>query len=336
MPESIQRSSPRPAVDRQLQGALDAIRSYVPGGMPSISAANLAVVREGFPGIPTDPETHFGRNGRFVVTSTYAPGVDEQAIALLVCRPADVDPVASIYYVHGGGMVLGSNVNGVDEMLDYADRLQLALVSVEYRLAPEHPYPAPVDDCFRGLACLLDDPGRLGLPERPIVVAGESAGGGLAAATVLRARDAGYDVTGQMLLAPMLDHRNDTESMRLLRDAGMWDRASNAFGWASLLAGLEAGAVVPPDASPALATDLMNLPASYLDVGGADGFRDEVMDYAARLSAAGNLVDLHLWAGAYHGFDGMSPTARVSRSARATRVAWLERLLLPTSVEHMR
>ncbi|MFB7893630.1 alpha/beta hydrolase [Microbacterium sp. NPDC056044] len=320
-------TGPAPAIDPELAPTLSALHAVVPGGLPSLSSENYAAIRAGFPGIPGAPAAHFSRAGKFDVEMAAVPGLDGGDIPLLICRPAGVPHRAAILYVHGGGMVLGSYVNGVDEMLDYADPLGLAVVSVDYRLAPEYPHPIPVEDCYASLAWLAEHATELDIPADRLIVAGESAGGGLAAATVLLARDRGsVAVFGQLLIAPMLDHRSDTPSMHLLQGAGMWDRNSNIFGWGALL-GSTGDAAVSPYASPALAADLSGLPPTFIDVGGADAFRDEAIDYATRISQAGGLTDLHLWAGGYHGFDGMVPQAQISRSARATRLAWLTRLL---------
>lgn len=321
-------TGPTPAIDPELAPALDIMKSSVPGGLPSLSADILPMVRAGFPGIPGPASDHFSRGGRFDVQEELAPGSgDNPDVPLLICRPSAGTARGCIVFIHGGGMVLGSNVNGVDEMLDYAEAEELTVVSVEYRLAPENPHPAPVEDCWTGLAWVADNVIRLGLSgEAPIIIAGESAGGGLAAATALLARDRGTThIQGQLLIAPMLDHRSVSVSMQLLGKAGMWDRESNIFGWSALLGGSEDD--VSPYASPALATDLTGLPPTFIDVGGADAFRDEAMDYASRLSRDGNLVDLHLWAGAYHGSDGIVPNAQVSVQTRATRAAWISRVL---------
>ncbi len=319
---------PTPAIDPELSGPLAAMNAIAPSELRRFSAANLTAIRDGYPGIAASPVDHFSRGGRFSVEETAAAGHgDAPDVPLLVCRPMAGDAQACIVYIHGGGMVLGNSSHGVDEILDYAERLCLTVVSVDYRLAPENPYPAPVEDCFNGVSWAAEHATELEVAANRLIVVGESAGGGLAAATVLLSRDRGGPaILGQLLIAPMLDHRSDSASMHLLRDAGMWDRASNIFGWASLL-GTMSPAEVTPYASPATATDLSAMPPTFIDVGGADAFRDEAIDYATRISQAGGLVDLHVWAGAYHGFDGMAPAALVSRSARATREAWLARLM---------
>ncbi|MEU4237275.1 alpha/beta hydrolase fold domain-containing protein [Actinoplanes sp. NPDC026619] len=153
------------------------------------------------------------------------------------------------------------------------------------------------------------------------------AGGGLAAGVTLMARDRGaLPIAAQVLIGPMLDHRNHSASSRQFAGVpAVWTREMNEFGWRSVLAGLDGP--VPAYASPALAEDLSGLPATYIDAGSAEVFRDEAVDYATRIWAAGGHADLHIWAGGCHGFDALFPTAPLSAGARRTRTDWLARLL---------
>jgi acetyl esterase/lipase len=143
------------------------------------------------------------------------------------------------------------------------------------------------------------------------------------------ARDRGTPaLAGQVLIGPMLDHRNDTASSHQYSgDPGVWTREMNAFGWRSLLGGLDGE--VPAYVSPALADDLSGLPATYVDAGSAEVFRDEAVTYATRIWAAGGRADLHVWTGGCHGFDALYPAAPVSAAARRARTDWLARLLGP-------
>src|SRR3984885_11444616 len=154
-------------------------------------------------------------------------------IALLVCRPAGLKTTAGGgFYIHGGGVVLGDNRSGMPVMLDWIEQVGVTVVSVEYRLAPEHPYPAPVEDCFAGLEWTAKHAAELGIEPGRLLIAGASAGGGLAAAVALLARDRGGPaLIGQMLGCAMLDDRNQTPSSYELDRQGMWDRTSNLTGW---------------------------------------------------------------------------------------------------------
>ena len=173
---------------------------------------------------------------------------------------------------------------------------------------------------------------ELGIDPARIIVAGASAGGGLAAGVTLMARDRGTPaIAAQVLICPMLDHRNvTTSSQQYSGGPGIWTREMNEFGWRSVLGDL-ADTDVPSYVSPAVADDLSGLPTTYIDAGTAEVFRDEDVDYATRIWAAGGQAELHIWAGGFHGFDALYPQARISATARQTRTDWLVRTLNPRS-----
>ncbi|MCK9898003.1 alpha/beta hydrolase fold domain-containing protein, partial [Frankia sp. AgB32] len=217
---------------------------------------------------------------------------------------------------------------GVHEPLDWAAELGLVVVAPDYRLAPEHPHPAPIDDCHAGLVWTAGRLAELGVTSGKLIVVGSSAGGGLAAARALMARDRGGPaLAGQLLIGPMIDDRNDTVSARQMAGLGIWDQTSNATGWTALLGAARGTDDVSPYAAPARAKDLAGLPPAFIDVGSAETFRDEDVAYASAIWAAGGSAELHVWPGAYHGFDQIVPQAAVSRAAREARVNWLRRLL---------
>lgn len=212
--------------------------------------------------------------------------------------------------------------------LAWARELDAVVVSVEYRLAPEHPYPAQIEDVYSGLVWTAEHAGELGADPERIVVAGSSAGGGLCAAPALLTRDRkGPRMLGQLLMCPMLDDRNDTPSAHQMAGLGIWDSQANETGWTALLGARRGGPDVPEHAAPARATDLTGLPPAFLDVGSAETFRDEVVTYASRIWQAGGVAELHVWPGGFHGFDGFAPQAALSHAARAAQLRWLRRLL---------
>jgi acetyl esterase/lipase len=271
------------------------------------------------------------RGGAFDLHARNVKGPpDEPKIELLVCRPtASPGPFATIYNIHGGGMVAGNNrtVELAGE-LDRAQQLGLAVVAVEYRLAPEHPDPAPAEDCYAGLLWLAENGRRLGLDPDRIVISGNSAGGGLAAGVALLARDrGGPPLLGQMLQCPMLDDRCDSHSALQMEAVGLWDRRSNVTGWTALLGERRGGNDVSCYAAPSRATDLSRLPPAFIDVGSVEALREEAVTYASRIWEAGGEAELHVWSGAFHSFDQWAPEAIVSRSAELARIAWLRRLL---------
>jgi acetyl esterase/lipase len=271
------------------------------------------------------------RDGAFDLVELMVPGPPGAPdVGLLICRPtATAGPHPIIYNTHGGGMVAGNNrtIELACE-LDRAAELQLAVVAVNYRLAPENPDPAPVEDCYAGLIWLSQHAADFGLAADRIIVSGNSAGGGLAAGTALLARDRGGPALfGQMLQCPMLDDRCATPSCLQMRDAGLWDGRSNLAGWTALLGPRRGTPNVSPYAAPARATDLSGLPPLFVDVGSAEALRDDAIDYVRRVWNAGGQAELHIWAGAFHSFDEWVPRARVSVAANRARISFLRRLL---------
>ncbi len=225
-------------------------------------------------------------------------------------------------------MVVGNNRAGVTVPLALAKELDAVVVSVEYRLAPEHRHPAQIEDVYAGLVWTADHAAELGADAERIVVSGTSAGGGLAAALALLTRDRqGPRPIGQLLMCPMLDDRNDTPSAHQMTGVGIWDRTANETGWTALLGASRGGPDVSPYAAPTRADDLTNLPPAFLDVGSAETFRDEIVTYANRIWQAGGAAELHVWPGGFHSFAGFAPEARLSRSALAAHLDWLRRLL---------
>ncbi|MYS93600.1 MULTISPECIES: alpha/beta hydrolase [Streptomyces] len=317
-----------PPFDPELAAALELIKDMI---SPGLTLDEIAEVRQG-PGIQLLADLDLTMGGTFEVEDRQVPGPQgEPDISLLICRPtvpatALARPV--ICHVHGGGLVIGNNRVGVDVPLAWAQALDAVVVSVEYRLAPEHPYPAQIEDVYAGLLWTADHAAELGADPERIVIAGGSAGGGLCAALALLTRDRkGPQPVGQVLMCPMLDDRNDTPSTYQMAGLGVWDRTANETGWTALLGSRRGGPDVPAYAAPARAEDLTGLPPAFLDVGSAETFRDEVVAYASRIWQAGGVAELHVWPGGFHGFDGFAPQAALSRSARAAHVDWLRRLL---------
>ncbi|PPL16249.1 alpha/beta hydrolase [Microterricola pindariensis] len=240
--------------------------------------------------------------------------------------PAEAAP--GVLGIHGGGLVLGTRFFGTGELIDLALRHGVVGVAVEYRLAPEHPGTAAAEDCYAALEWFAAHAAELGVDPERIIVSGASAGGGLSAAVALMARDRGGPaLAGQLLNCPMLDDRNETVSSRQYDGLGAWDRNNNDTAWNAVLGELRHSDAVSPYAAPARATDLGGLPPAYIEVGAAEVFRDEDVDYALRIWAAGGQAELHVWAGAYHGFSGFSPDAVVSQAALAARDSWIRRTL---------
>lgn len=257
------------------------------------------------------------------------PGGDMLGLLLYLPREAPT-PRPAILYIHGGGFVLGSAgmADGANRSL--AAELGCTIVSVDYRLAPETPHPGPVEDCHAALAWMYGNAADLGIDPRRIAVSGRSAGGGLAAALALLARDRGeLGVAFLHLMSPMLDDRTcERDDPHPFAGQFLWTPMHNRFGWSALLGGEPGRAEVSPYAAPARATDLAGLPPTCISVGALDLFVEENMEFARRLTRAGVPVELHVYPGAFHGFDAV-PTAQVALAAvRQSRDA-LRRALRP-------
>jgi acetyl esterase/lipase len=241
-----------------------------------------------------------------------------------VHRPAQLQtPAACLYSIHGGGYVLGSYV--MDDVVfdSYCNKFGCVGVSVEYRLAPETPYPGPLEDCYAGLAWTIAHAQELGINTARLGISGVSAGGGLAAALALLVRERGeFELAFQLLQCPMIDDRQVSESS-CYDDLLVWSRKANTFGWQCYLSDRYGTDDVPAHAAAARADDLSGLPPAMVITGGADGFRDENIEYARRLGQAGVPTDLCVIAGAPHGvqiFQGTTPARRWARAVEE----WLQ------------
>jgi acetyl esterase/lipase len=280
---------------------------------------NLGEIRAAIGGLELPPAP--GRAEHVV------PG--DPPVPVRVHRPPDLDgPAPCLYSIHGGGYVIGSYDLDSFMLDDLCPRLGIVGVTVEYRLAPETPYPGPLEDCYRGLQWTVDHADELGIDPDRIGITGLSAGGGLAAALALLARDrGGPSIAFQLLDCPMLDDRQTTWSSR--RDGlPVWSRRSNEFGWRSYLGELYGTDDVPATAAPARAPDLSGLPPAFVSVGSVDGFLDEDVDYALRLNHAGVPCELHVYPGAPHGYQ-IAVTAPLTVQSRRDVEDWLRRQMAP-------
>ena len=235
----------------------------------------------------------------------------------------------AVLHFHGGGMVAGSARMASFTVPAIVQAVNAVVVSAEYRLAPEVSFPDPQEDCYAALAWLFEHAEELGADRDRIVLMGESAGGGLAAALALMARDRGeYRLKGQVLIFPMLDHRTGGEEDRWRNPTTgefVWTRTANQIGWKALQGDYTLDDERKSWFSPALAEDLSGLPATYIAVGALDLFLDENLDYARCLSACGTPVDMNIYAGAPHGFQLAAGTDVALRADADLRAA-LQRL----------
>ena len=301
----------RALLDPELRGILDVFE------LPTMDAQTVAAIRSApFPAQPLSDAVER--------TQHLVPG--DPSVPVRVHRPVGHEgTLPAVVTIHGGGYMIGSY--DMDSMvLDrWCPAMPLIGVSVEYRLAPETPYPGPLEDCFAALRWTHEHADELGIARDRIGVYGLSAGGGLAAALALLARDRDVPFAFQLLDCPMLDDRQGTPSI----DADglyVWNARSNSFGWRSYLGDLYGSDDVPAYAAAARATDLSGLPPTCIVVGSIDGFRDEDVTYAQRLNQAGVPCELHVLAGLPHAYQ-MAPDAAAVRLAAHGIDDWLARQL---------
>lgn len=314
-------------VDAELRGALDLTQSMLGQDfMGTLDAPRRRARFDEFLRQVIPPRRLFPE---VVRTDLKIPGhAGDADVAVRTYRgPAVPTKAPGILFIHGGGFNIGSVEQEDNAAAFLASQLGVVVVSVDYRLAPEHPHPAPVTDCYAALSWMATEATRLGIDPARLAVYGHSAGGGLAANVALMARDRGsLRVAYQMLCYPMLDHRMSSPSIASLSGLGVWDRGANAEAWKCLL-GASPDRNSPAYAAAASASDVKGSPPTYVDVGDLDILLDEDVAYAQRLMQAGVEVELHVYPGAYHGFDAFSPTAAVSQKAVQSRLAALRRAL---------
>jgi acetyl esterase/lipase len=309
-----------PPFDRELGSRLDSF-----GIPPTLLPEHL----EGLRGPGFTPSLAQLIEGRPIVHEEHTvPGPGGDLLLSVFRRVDHTTPGVGFYFTHVGGMIFGDRFVGVAPIVDYVLELDAVVVTVEYRLAPEHPAPAAVEDGYAGLTWTAAHADELGFDATKLIAVGASAGGGLAAGITLLARDnGGPALAGQIVMYGMLDEANDSISSRQIDGIGIWDRTSDDTGWDLYLGDRRHTDRVTQYESPARATDFSSLPPTYVEVGSTDVVRDENIALARSIWTDGGEAELHVWPGGYHLFELLAPDAALSRQAKATRGAWLRRLL---------
>jgi acetyl esterase/lipase len=256
------------------------------------------------------------------------PGAGPVQVRLFRPSSPAAGPAPLLLWVHGGGLVSGAPEQDDRTSTTFARELGVTVAAVRYRLAPEHPGPAAVEDAYAALRGLHARADELGIDPARIAVAGASAGGGIAAALAQLAHDRDeVPIAFQLLVYPMLDDRTVTRRDHDTTGVRVWTRRSNRFGWTSYLGGPPGAEVVADYLVPARRRDLGGLPPAWIGVGDLDLFHDEDLAYAERLRAAGVPCEVHVVPGAFHGFDALFRDKPVSRGFLGTQVAVLREAL---------
>jgi acetyl esterase/lipase len=313
-------------IDPQLRAVL----AFFPDVVPS--AEELGRYRQAFDDLhvlmpPTAPALleNCSRTEQFLPRDSDGPPV-----RVLIYRPQHVAGILPAFlHIHGGGMI-----SGTADMMDASNRayaldMSCVVLSVDYRLSPETKFPGAIEDCFAAFCYLHAAAGSLAIDPARIVIGGESAGAGLAAALALLVRDRQMPKAAlQYLIAPMLDDRTAVrESRHVFAGEHIWTHAHNRFAWQALLNTDPGSKDVSAYASPARAEDVGNLPGAFIHVGALDLFAEECFEYARRLMIEGTPVELHVWPGAYHSFEVFDSV--ISAASRTVARAALKRALHP-------
>jgi acetyl esterase/lipase len=308
----------RARLDPQSREPLEGLLSVMPGGFNSIP--DIVQRRQVVGQLMVEPEL----DARVTMADKVIDGPGgEQKIRIYTPENASSN-APGLLVIHGGGMIMGSIEAEAGTAQTLCAETGAVVVSTDYRKAPEDPYPAGADDCYNAAQWLFDNASHLGVDNQNIGIYGGSAGGGLALAVVLMAKDRGSMTFKFMMpIYPMIDDRNETTSTHGVTEVGIWDRAGNIEAWDWYLGGEAADSY----AAPSRANDLTGLPQAYIDVGEMDAFRDEDAEFALRLMQAGVPCEFHVYPGAYHASEVFAPEAELSKRIWSGRIAALKRFM---------
>jgi acetyl esterase/lipase len=295
--------------------------------LPPVDITDVSAARARLNQLVATTPTTVDASSLSIVDYTIPGHEGDHVVVVRMFRPRRaVGTVPALLYIHGGGFVVGSISSEQDNAAALASVLDIVVASVEYRLAPEHPFPAGLQDCFAALNWLSQHADELGVDPSRVGVYGQSAGGGLAAALALFCRDhGGPRLRFQFLGMPVVDDRLQTLSMQSFVDTPEWNRSSAELSWRYYLGATESDEV-SPYAAPARADDLRNLPPAYVSTMEFDPLRDEGILYALALLDAGVPVELHSYSGTYHGSSKVA-AAEVSRRMIDEQMRVLRRAL---------
>jgi acetyl esterase len=306
--------------------AYDAELAPIVAVLPLLDITDIPAARAGMLAMREQLPPFAKPDGITIEKRTVAGPAGDPDIEVTIFRPvAQAAAAPALYWIHGGGFVLGDVDSDLVTPAQVADELGAVVVSVEYRLAPEHPFPAPVEDCYAGLVWTAEHARELGFDPGKLAVGGLSAGGGLAAAVALLSRDRGGPaLCFQLLDIPEVDDRLATPSMKQFTDTPLWNHPNAILSWEAYL-GPDHHGETSPYAAPARATDLSGLPPAYIVTCEFDPLRDEGIEYAQRLMQAGVATELHHYPGTFHGASGAGAGTAIATRMASDRLAALGR-----------
>ncbi|MCX6131562.1 MAG: alpha/beta hydrolase [Proteobacteria bacterium] len=311
-------------IDAESNAALEGFLLQFPGGLNAISDLNE---RRAALNSVTKKIDEF-EHSDIEVRDFQAPASNgSHSIPIRLYRAAkesSIPPKPCLIYIHGGGMIMGNLETGNLNCLNFARRFDIAVLSIEYRKAPEFPYPAAIEDCIDGISWIGSNAELFNIDLTNLGIYGSSAGGGLVLGTVLKMRDQGSNVFKYMLpIYPMIDSSNTSNSSLKVTNIGVWDRSTNIDAWSWYLNGNQADEY----AAPAKAENLANLPQCYSDVGSFDLFLDENSLFFERLAKSGVSTEFHVFQGAFHGSENLAPESELSRKIWESRLGAIKRFI---------
>ena len=311
-------SSERNRLDPESREPLEGLLAALPGGFNAIAdiEQRRAVVSQ----LLVEPEL----DPRVTMEDRMIPGPAGEQMIRIYRPKGSTSALPGLINVHGGGMILGSVQGDAATAQMLAVESGAIVVSVDYRKAPEDPYPAALNDCYSASQWVFDNAKDLGIDPDNIGIYGGSAGGGLILGVCLMARDRGSMRFKYMMpIYPMIDDRNETASTHDVTEVGIWDRSGNIEAWELYLGGKPADGY----AAPTRAEDVSGLPPAFINVGEMDAFRDEDAAFALRLAQGGVPCEFRIYPGAYHASEVFAPEAELSKRIWSGRIDALKRFI---------
>ena len=311
-------------IDAESNAALEGFLLQFPGGLNAISDLNERRAALNSVTKKINEIEHSDVEVRDIQAPSSELGRSIPVRLYRAAKESNGAPQPCLIYIHGGGMIMGNLETGNLNCLNFARTFDISVLSIEYRKAPEFPYPAAIEDCIDAISWIVSNSELFKIDLANLGIYGSSAGGGLVLGTVLKMRDQGKNVFKYMLpIYPMIDSSNTSNSSREITNVGVWDRSTNIDAWNWYLNGNQADEY----AAPAQAKNLAGLPQCYSDVGSFDLFLDENSSFFERLSGAGVSTEFQVFQGAFHGSENLAPESELSRKIWERRLGAIERFI---------